>query len=90
VAIGNIDFPNTYELPRHALDLTFSKRINKILEVKGGVQNILNARFMQMQDINKDGKFNRNETDITSPSFDNRYQSYYEGTYYSLGIGVRL
>lgn len=90
IGVGNIDNPSIYELPRHALDFTFSKRINKLLEIKGGVQNILNARFLQVQDVNGDGKFNRNDEVMGSPLFDNRYQSRFEGTYYTLGIGVRL
>ncbi len=90
IGVGNMDNPTIYELPRHALDLTFSKRIGRILEVKGGIQNILNSRFLQMQDINGDGKFNRKEELLGNPMFDNRYQSRYEGTYYTLGLSVKL
>ncbi len=90
IGVGNIDNPSIYELPRHALDFTFSKRIGRLLELKGGVQNILNARFLQVQDINGDGTFSRNHETINGFQFDNRYQSRYEGTYYTLGIGLRL
>lgn len=90
IGVGNIDNPSIYELPRHSLDFTFSKRIGKLLELKGGIQNILNARFLQVQDINGDGKFSRNHETIDGFLMDNRYQSRYEGTYYTLGIGLRL
>jgi outer membrane receptor for ferrienterochelin and colicin len=90
IGVGNIDNPSIYELPRHSLDFTFSKKIGKLLELKGGVQNILNARFLQVQDINGDGKFSRDHETIDGFLMDNRYQSRYEGTYYTLGIGLRL
>lgn len=90
IGVGNIDNPSIYELPRHALDFTFSKRIGKLLELKGGIQNMLNARFLQMQDINGDGKFSKEHESINGFLNDNRYQSRYEGTYYTLGIGLRL
>lgn len=85
--IGNRDYPDIYELPRHSLDFTFSKTIGRFLELKGGVQNILNSRFIQMQDIDGNGRFDRNDnTDL----HDHRYLSWYAGTYYTLGLGLRL
>jgi outer membrane receptor protein involved in Fe transport len=86
VAVGNIDYPDTYDMPRNSLDLTFSKRIFKKLQVSAGVQNILNARFWQAQDGNGDGKFTENKT----PWVDNVFQSFYTGTYYTLGISAAL
>lgn len=86
-SIGNAYSPSIYELPRHALDFTFSKSIAKRFEIKGGVQNILNARFMQMQDLNGDEKFDKKES---AEPVDNKYLSWYEGVYFSLGIGLRL
>lgn len=86
--IGNIDYPNIYELPQNLLDFSFSKKLSKTWELKGGVQNILNARNLQMQDVNGDGKYK-----VTEGAFDvvdNRYQSSYLGTYYTLGVGIRL
>ena len=86
--IGNIDYPNIYELPQNLLDFSFSKKLSKTWELKGGVQNILNARSLQMQDINGDGKYK--VTEGAFDSVDNRYQSAYQGTYYTLGVGIRL
>jgi outer membrane receptor for Fe3+-dicitrate len=86
--LGNIEYPSGYELPRHSLDLTFSKKIAKIWELKGGVQNILNSPNLIMQDISGDNKFKISAGDFDQ--VDNRYQSAYEGVYYSLGIGIKL
>lgn len=88
VAIGNLVSPGIYEMPRHALDCSFAKRVGKWAEVKGGIQNILNARFLQIQraaDIKKLAE----KTDETIDG-DNVFQSNYTGTYFTLGIGLRL
>lgn len=89
IMVGNDQNPNVYELPRHALDLTFSKRIGRIFEIKGGVQNILNSRNLQMQDSDRSGLFDVGGADYTKWK-DNRYLSWYNGTYYTLGLGLRL
>jgi hypothetical protein len=90
IVVGNdLDF-SIYELPRHSLDGSFSKSIGKLVEVKGGVQNILNARHLQMQDSDRNGKLDRTGgADYTSGT-DNRNLSWYSGTYYTLGVGLRL
>ena len=36
-AIGNVDFPAIYELPRNAVDLTISKNITRALSLKAGI-----------------------------------------------------
>ncbi|MDR0430100.1 MAG: TonB-dependent receptor [Tannerellaceae bacterium] len=40
----NDDIPDIYEMPRNSLDLSFSKRFGKYVEVKGGVKDLLNAK----------------------------------------------
>ncbi len=87
-AIGNLSSPNIYEMPRHALDFSFSQQAGKYLFIKGGIQNILNARYLQIQqaaDI-------RQLADKTYETIhgDNIYQSNYTGVYYTLGIGLNL
>lgn len=86
--IGNIDYPSIYEMPRNLLDVTFSKRFSRIWEIKGGVQNILNARNVQLQDVSKDGKYKISQGDFSE--VDNLYESSYQGTYFTLGIGIKL
>jgi len=91
--VGNSKLAAVWELPRHSLDITFSKRISKNLELKGGIQNILNSRIVFAQDMNMDGRFDIVNTDyelLSHKEHDNRFQSWYDGAYYSLGIGFRL
>lgn len=40
----NEDIPDIYEMPRNSLDLTFSKKIGKRVEIKGGIQDLLNSK----------------------------------------------
>ncbi|MBO9699293.1 MAG: TonB-dependent receptor [Sporocytophaga sp.] len=79
-AVGNYQFNPVYELPRHSLDLTFSKELIKSFSVVGGIQNILNAPSRFMQDSNNDGKFDRSGKD------DLFFISFRTGTYYTLGV----
>jgi hypothetical protein len=91
--IGTQELATVWELPRHSLDFTFSKRLGKALELKGGVQNILNSRFVFAQDMNMDGKFDIVNTDyelLSHKMHDNRYQSYFQRAYFTLGVGVTL
>lgn len=88
MVVGNLNSPNVYEMPRHSLDIGFSKKLGKIFELKGGVQNLLNARSLFIQtekDIMKvvDG--------IDSAiGGDNIFQSSYSGAVFSLGAGLKL
>lgn len=91
--IGNTNLAAVWELPRHSLDFTFSKHIGKVLELRGGVQNILNSRAVFGQDMNGDGKFDIVDTDyglMSHKEHDNRYQSYFQQSYFTLGIGAKL
>lgn len=47
--VGVRDNPNTWELPRNSLDLTFEKGLGKGISLKAGVKDILkeNVRFVQ-------------------------------------------
>lgn len=63
-AIGNVDFPTVYELPRHALDLTISKNINKTMTLKLGIQDVLNSPYIFYQDTNRDRKIDKNNDDL--------------------------
>lgn len=89
IMVGNDQNPNIYELPRHSLDFTFSKRVGRNFEIKGGIQNILNSRYLQMQDSDGNGNFDIGTNDYTTWK-DNKYLSWYNGTYYTLGIGLKI
>jgi hypothetical protein len=63
-AIGNVDFPTIYELPRNALDLTVSKTLSKSFAVKVGIQDLLNAPYRFFQDTNRDRKIDSVNDDL--------------------------
>ncbi len=80
-AVGNnygYNYPDWYELPRNILDLTFSKKVAKNIQIKGGISDILNNKNIVLQDGNQDGNFDLN-TDQT-------IQSFSPGRVISLGI----
>lgn len=56
-AVGAISQdPDIYEMPRHQIDLSVAKRFGQHLEVKAGVQDLLNQRIQLTQDTNTDGR----------------------------------
>jgi hypothetical protein len=56
--VGNAIFPTVYEMPRHSLDLTFSKDVSRRLSLKFGVSDLLNYKAQLWQDTDNDGKIN--------------------------------
>jgi outer membrane cobalamin receptor len=62
-AVGNIFNPTVYELPRHVIDLTVSKRISK-MEIRLGVQDILNQAFQLKQDSKQDGEITKADESV--------------------------
>jgi outer membrane receptor protein involved in Fe transport len=75
-------YPDWYEMPRHVVDLTFSKNINKKLSIKGGITDLLNQSNNILQDGNQDKRF--------SASTDQIIQSYKPGSTLSAGVSYRL
>lgn len=63
-AIGNVDFPTVYELPRHSVDLTVSKSISKSFAIKLGIQDLLNSPYQFYQDTNRDKKIDTKNDDL--------------------------
>ncbi|WP_143962906.1 TonB-dependent receptor [Litoribacter populi] len=53
---GNVNFPDIYEMPRHAIDLTISKMVSERTTLKMGVQDLLNFQYRFYQDTNYDGQ----------------------------------
>jgi outer membrane receptor for ferrienterochelin and colicin len=82
VIVGSYGIPDVYEMPRNTLDLTITKRLWKRLDVKFGIQDILNQPYLLVQDANGDGKVTRNN--------DQQIQSYKRGSYYTLGLNFRF
>jgi outer membrane receptor protein involved in Fe transport len=75
---GGATYPDWYEMPRNVVDFTFSKKVTKNIQVKGGVSDILNNNNIVLQDGNQDGKFDTSKDQII--------QSYAPGRVYSLGL----
>ena len=45
----NEDIPDIYEMPRNSLDLTFSQKIGKVVEINAGNQAMLNSKIEYKQ-----------------------------------------
>lgn len=76
-AIGSVQFPAIYELPRNAIDLTITKNI-KQFSIKAGVQDLLNAPYRFYQDTNRDQRIDTNLDDVI--------MSYRRGQLCTLGL----
>jgi hypothetical protein len=77
-AVGSYLFPTIYELPRHALDVTVSKKLSKTTTLKVGVQDALNARYRFYQDSDISGKA---DVSIDHPIFTYRRGALYTATF---------
>lgn len=53
VTVG-LDLPDVYEMPRHQLDLQITKNIGKMIQLKFGIQDLLNQYITEQQFV----KFN--------------------------------
>lgn len=67
-------YPDWYEMPRHVIDITFSKEISKKLMIKGGISDLLNSSNRIIQQAR------------SSSVSDQTIQSYKPGSVYSLGL----
>lgn len=73
--------PTVYEMTRNVIDLNIIKTLGKKVELKLGLQDLLNQPFRLIQDSNLDGK-------ITSS--DETYQKYRRGSYATLGLSYKF
>lgn len=78
--VGTQGTPDVYELPRNVIDFTVTKGIGKHIEIKAGIQDILNQSVVLRQDSNEDGKITPN---------DELMFRFNRGTYYTFGINIR-
>ncbi len=84
VIVGVPGVPEVYEMPRHQLDFAIIKTLGKKdnIDVRLNITDLLNQETLLLQDANNDGKLERN--------VDQRMQFYKRGTYYTVGVTVRL
>lgn len=86
--------PNIFEMPRHVIDLTFSKMIGKKIEIKSGIKDLLNQKVEYVQTVNTLVDMN-SYTGGSDPGFryfkrDQVTRSYYPGRYFTIGISLKL
>ncbi len=82
-AVGDVNFPSIYELPRHSIDLQISKQFGKI-ETKLNIQNLVNARYRFYQDTDVDNKID------TDGGRDVPILAYTIGQQFSLSLGYKI
>ncbi|MDX5346677.1 MAG: TonB-dependent receptor [Hymenobacteraceae bacterium] len=63
-AVGNVQNPTIYEMPRNVIDLAVTKSFGKHLEIKAGVQDILNQQSRLIQDSDMNGKITGTDENI--------------------------
>ena len=81
-SVGNITNPTIYEMPRHAIDLNVSRQFKKI-ELRVGIQDILNQKVRFAQDFNRDGKIGSDLTSQTADA-DQLVRNFRRGSYYTV------
>jgi len=84
VIVGIPGIPEVWEMPRHQIDLSVTKTFGKQknIDVRLNITDLLNQETLLLQDASGDGKLNRDT--------DQRMQYYKRGTYFTLGVNVRL
>ncbi|MCA8831886.1 TonB-dependent receptor [Hymenobacter pini] len=75
--------PSVIELPRNVIDLAVTKGIGKHLELRAGIQNLLNQEVRQYYDFDRNGRINGMENGAA-------FARYKRGTYSTLGLTYRL
>lgn len=80
-AAGSAVTPDLYEMPRHSVDITFTKGIGERVDLKLGVQDLLNQRTLLVQDANDDGTIGLDDEEV---------MSFRRGSYIIAGVSVRF
>ncbi|TGE27289.1 TonB-dependent receptor [Hymenobacter metallicola] len=66
------------EMPRHVIDLAITKGVGEHLQIKAGIQDLLNQPVRQLYDFNANSKIDSNER--------GSFGTYRRGTYSTLGL----
>jgi TonB-dependent receptor len=85
-----------YELPRHVVDLTVTQRVTRFLQLKAGVQDVLNQPYRFFRDVIPDEQFKPNQlsregqiaggTKFAGWTSDYLEERYRPGSYFSFGV----
>lgn len=81
--VGNIQNPTVYEMPRNVVDLNITKQFNNKIELRLGIQDILNQPVRFAQDFNRDGKIGSDVTSQTANA-DQVIRRFKRGSYYTI------
>ncbi len=87
--VGSLDYPSYGELPRNTIDFAISYPLSKRASLTFAAQDLLNQPVQLVQDINLDGKFDR-DPDLNSPNHDLTIQKFRKGRYFNFGIKFNL
>lgn len=79
--VGDASFATIYEMNRNTLDFTVTKGISEKLEIKFGIQDILNAKYRLVEDANRNFKVDNGDQTIST---------YRKGTYFTLGASYKF
>ena len=71
--------PSIIELPRHVVDLAVTKGIGSHVDIRAGVQNLLNQEVRQYYDFDRNGSINGTEDGKA-------FARYKRGVYSTLGV----
>lgn len=89
VLAGTQDFPETYELPRHGVDITFRQPITKFMEFRAGVQDVLNQPRRLYRDYDRDQRYDPDKRNKL-PQNDWIYQQFRPGRYFTVGVNIKI
>ncbi|RTQ49584.1 TonB-dependent receptor [Hymenobacter gummosus] len=70
---------SSIEMPRHVVDLALTQGIGKHLQLRAGMQDVLNQRYRYYYDLNRDGKITKDEPRVS-------FNNYLRGRYSTLGL----
>lgn len=82
-AVGNVNNPTVYEMPRNVVDLNISKKFQNNLEIRLGIQDLLNQNVRFSQDFNHDGKIGKDVTSL-SANADQDVRKFKRGSYFTI------
>ncbi len=77
------DNPTIIDMPRHVVDLAVTKGVGEHLEIRAGVQNLLNQEVRMYYDFDRNGRIDANEEGKA-------FARYKRGVYSTLGLTYRF
>lgn len=84
IVVVGLDNPDVYEMPRNVVDLMITKNIGKHLQLKGGIQDILNQKVVEKQFVEY------NNTEGTTIKREQSTLEYNPGSIITLGLVINF